>query len=385
MKYKILFVDDEVKILDSIKRVFIDKNYELLFASNGKEGLKVLEKNDPAVIVTDLRMPEMDGIAFLENAKKIKPNSYRIVLTALSDKENVIKASQNGEIWKYIIKPWDEENLINTISMAIDNFERRIKKKNIVNKTWAESKKIFFLNPHSIIKENIIIDLIMNGFESYYTNDYKKILNILQKYNDSIFFINMDSQLDREINLKIIKRLMANYGTKNIKIGILTHFETDKIKMKYLQNIKLNYEIIQLKSGIEDSKKILLDFLIKNNAKGSRNHVRVSCRDDNNITLNIKYNRQLFNGIILDISPVAMACKIIEAGFLLKNQSLRNIQLVLKGHLVLVDGVIKLIKEFRGENIYIIHFQQPSNEKINENICKFLHQELQDKFNSMKI
>ncbi len=105
----ILFVDDEENILKSIRRSLMDEPYEMFFANSGKEALKILEENKVDVIVTDMRMPEMNGLELLEIVKKKYPDIVRIVLTGYAQVSTLIAAINSGQIYRYLVKPWKLE------------------------------------------------------------------------------------------------------------------------------------------------------------------------------------------------------------------------------------------------------------------------------------
>lgn len=121
-KIKILFVDDEQYVLKSLRRLFDDDDYTILTASSGQEGIEILEKESPQIIVSDYRMPSMNGIDFLRKAYIRKPDAVRIVLSGYADTAVVIEAINEGRIYKLIPKPWNDDELKIAISNAIDRY-----------------------------------------------------------------------------------------------------------------------------------------------------------------------------------------------------------------------------------------------------------------------
>ena len=87
MKTAILFVDDDENVLRSLKRLFFEESFEVLTAGSGKEALEILKNKEVGVIVSDQRMPEMDGTQFLERAKKLAPCSVRIILSCSNGRD----------------------------------------------------------------------------------------------------------------------------------------------------------------------------------------------------------------------------------------------------------------------------------------------------------
>jgi len=108
-KRTVLFVDDEEKILSSLKRGLLDEPYDTLFANSGKEALKILEQKKVHVLVTDMRMPEMLGIELLRIVKEKYPDIVRMVLSGFTQVTTLLTAINQGEIYKYITKPWNLE------------------------------------------------------------------------------------------------------------------------------------------------------------------------------------------------------------------------------------------------------------------------------------
>lgn len=119
---RLLFVDDEQPILNSLKRVFRDKNkYIIELATSGQEGLERLREEAFDVIISDMRMPEMDGAEFLSQASQQAPDTVRLLLTGYSDQEATIRAVNEGRIQAYISKPWENDELKTLVDEAIAN------------------------------------------------------------------------------------------------------------------------------------------------------------------------------------------------------------------------------------------------------------------------
>jgi adenylate cyclase len=116
----ILLVDDEASILSSLKRVLRPKGYQLLTAGSGAEGLRLLESNAVDLIMSDMRMPEMNGAQFLSIAKERHPDITRILLTGYSEISSTISAINEGGVYHYLQKPWDEQDLLLTIQRALE-------------------------------------------------------------------------------------------------------------------------------------------------------------------------------------------------------------------------------------------------------------------------
>lgn len=122
---KILCVDDERNVLKALRRLFIDEDhYEILLAESGAEGLESLEEEgDVRLVISDYRMPEMNGVEFLSKVYENWPETIRIVLSGYADTASVVEAINLGQIYKFIPKPWNDEELKTAISAALQHQE----------------------------------------------------------------------------------------------------------------------------------------------------------------------------------------------------------------------------------------------------------------------
>ena len=119
----ILFVDDEEKILKSLQRGLLDDPYHCFFATSGKEALETMEKNEVHVICTDMRMSEMDGLELLKIVKVKHPMTVRVVLSGYTQVGMLLTAINQGEIFKFITKPWRlEEDFKSVLGQAVEYY-----------------------------------------------------------------------------------------------------------------------------------------------------------------------------------------------------------------------------------------------------------------------
>ncbi len=124
----LLFVDDEPNILSALRRLFRPHGYRILTAESGAAALKLLEQEPVDLILSDMRMPEMDGAQLLEQVKEHHPGVIRMLLTGYADMNSTVKAINQGEIYRYLSKPWNDHDLLLTIAEALDR--RRLKDEN---------------------------------------------------------------------------------------------------------------------------------------------------------------------------------------------------------------------------------------------------------------
>jgi len=103
----VLFVDDDEEILRSLERFLLEEPYNRLFSKSGREALEILQKEEVHVIVTDIRMPDMDGLELLGIVKKMYPQIVNIILSGYAELDTVLQAIEQGEVVKFILKPWN--------------------------------------------------------------------------------------------------------------------------------------------------------------------------------------------------------------------------------------------------------------------------------------
>jgi len=120
----VLFVDDEPDILSAIRRATLRENFVPLFASSGKEALEIMEKREISVLVTDMRMPEMDGLTLLKIVRQLHPKTVRIVLSGYTQLAQVLATVNLGDIFQFIAKPWQmREELIAGVQQGLERFD----------------------------------------------------------------------------------------------------------------------------------------------------------------------------------------------------------------------------------------------------------------------
>ncbi len=173
---RILFVDDEVNILRSMRRLFMDDEFEVFIAESGKEALQILKDEDEmGIIVSDQRMPEMTGVDFLEKSKTIAPHSVRILLTGYADINAAVDAVNRGGVFRYLHKPWKDDELLQTIQAAFKYY-------NLIK----ENKRLTAL----VLKQNEQLKNWNNELETMVQEQTMKLSNSndsLQRLNDKLY------------------------------------------------------------------------------------------------------------------------------------------------------------------------------------------------------
>ena len=141
MAVGVLYVDDEVNNLNSFKAAF-RHDFEVFTAISAKEGRKILDSTEIGVIITDHRMPVMTGIEFLESIIQPYPDTIRILLTGFADINAVMDAINRGHVYKYLVKPWQNDELKMYIVNAIEIYKLRRENKDLAAKLRLANAEI---------------------------------------------------------------------------------------------------------------------------------------------------------------------------------------------------------------------------------------------------
>lgn len=144
----LLFVDDEANILKALKRLFRSAEYQIFTAESGAEGLEILSQNPIDLVISDMRMPQMDGAEFLTKAAERWPDTLRILLTGYADLESTVSAVNNGRIYCYCSKPWDDNDLKILINNATAQKRLRDERQQLFNIIHQQNAELKELNTH---------------------------------------------------------------------------------------------------------------------------------------------------------------------------------------------------------------------------------------------
>lgn len=140
-KTKVLFVDDEQNVLNGIRRS-LRNDFDVHTALSGEEALRLLEGDEFGVIVSDCRMPKMDGIELLKHCSKMAPQSVRVMLTGNMDQETAVQAVNAGDVFKFLNKPCEVDELKNVVSLAVRQYELITAEKELLEQTLKGSIKV---------------------------------------------------------------------------------------------------------------------------------------------------------------------------------------------------------------------------------------------------
>jgi DNA-binding NtrC family response regulator len=122
MTYKIMIVDDEPANLRTLLRLF-RQEYQVITAESGAEALTLLQQHDVALMISDQRMPQMTGIELMKKAVEVRPQMVKILLTGYTDIGALIESINSGLVYRYLTKPWNNDDLQLTVARALEHYE----------------------------------------------------------------------------------------------------------------------------------------------------------------------------------------------------------------------------------------------------------------------
>jgi response regulator RpfG family c-di-GMP phosphodiesterase len=142
----ILCVDDEPHILSALRRLFRTQGYAVICADSARAGLVLLAEHAVDLVISDMRMPEMDGVAFLERARELRPDALRLLLTGHADVAQIMDAVNRGEIYRYITKPWDDTEIALVVRQALERRALEQEKRRLEELTRRQNAQLRELN-----------------------------------------------------------------------------------------------------------------------------------------------------------------------------------------------------------------------------------------------
>ncbi|RJQ44147.1 MAG: response regulator, partial [Nitrospiraceae bacterium] len=150
--YSILFVDDEEGILRALKRAFLEENYNIHTAVNAEDALQIMSSSKIHLVISDFKMPGMTGAQLLKTIKQQWPDTIRIMLTGHADIQTIMGAVNEGAVYKFITKPWNDEDLRLTVSLALQQYALMQENKKLKELTKKQEQKI--RNYSAMVDEN---------------------------------------------------------------------------------------------------------------------------------------------------------------------------------------------------------------------------------------
>ena len=235
---KILFVDDEPQMLTALQRVFRGKQFDVKLANSGSQGLEFLKEGPFDVIISDMRMPEMDGATFLAQSIELSPSSRRILLTGYSDQESTIRAINDGQVHQYLSKPWDNEKLRSVVESEIAEKIRIEEETPNQEEHLALQEQVTNVS-QELASATMFMDMAKEELLSQYNTTIKVISNL----------IHMRVPTPREMNKDVVSHSVALAKLIKLDRKIITEIHN---AARLFQLDKLNFEKELLSKPVQD-------------------------------------------------------------------------------------------------------------------------------------
>lgn len=206
MRARILFVDDEERILTALRSVF-RVHYQVVTCAQPLEALALVESSSFPVVVSDQRMPGMLGVEFLRKVRDISPASVRILLTWYSDLASMVGSINEGEVYRFISKPWDTQEILEVVAEAASIGNRLLKRGITAELPPPITPDAVLVIDESRETYNEIVGFLEGAAEVVYARGITDALSVLQKRETAVVIADVDSGLDNYlVFLNVLKR-----------------------------------------------------------------------------------------------------------------------------------------------------------------------------------
>jgi signal transduction histidine kinase len=308
-RIRVLYIDDEVQNLNLFKACF-RHDFEIFLAKSAQEGLRHLEQHDIQVIVSDQKMPGVTGVQFFESILEKYPDPVRILLTAYTDVEALIDAINKGQIFRYLRKPWEEEDLRMTVRSAyqIYSANRQLLEKNLeLQKKNDELNRFVYSASHDLKAPLGSIQGILDlskmegeaGNASEYLSLIEKSVKQLEVFIHNIIQYYKNTQLKEQLSeidfTKVINEILESYQYYQftphidfrVRIAQPDQFIGDMFRIRTILNNLLS-NAIKYQRKEEPNKYVLIDV----NTATEQVTIRV---EDNGIGIPGEHLGQIYN------------------------------------------------------------------------------------------
>lgn len=144
--HTLLFVDDEESILNALRRLFYKEKHRILITPSAQEALKLIEAEPVALVISDHRMPEMEGTKLLLRMREIKPDTVRIMLTGYADMNAALEAINESRVYRFISKPWNDDDLRLTVREALRQYDMVNLNRELTGLVKQQNKELYDVN-----------------------------------------------------------------------------------------------------------------------------------------------------------------------------------------------------------------------------------------------
>jgi LytS/YehU family sensor histidine kinase len=275
MDTSILYIDDEIDNLTAFKAVF-RREYRIDTAGSGLEALELLKHNTYKIIISDHRMPNMTGVEFFERIKDIHPHAMRMILTGYADMQSIIDAINKGNIYHYITKPWNRDELQVILERAIETYDLREKNRELSRANIMARFEVLKnqINPHFLFNSmNILSALIPREpnkavrFTYQFSKLYRSLLQLREQQ-----LINLEEELGFVDAFLDLQKIRFEEALKiSIEVDTPKKYNLPPFSLQLLIENAIKHNVISEKAPLHISIKKEDGSLLVSNSLNPRN------------------------------------------------------------------------------------------------------------------
>ena len=191
--YRILCVDDEPNVLSALRRIFRHENYHIDTAMSGAEALQLIKENPYQCVISDYKMPHMSGVELLKRIKILHPATMRIMLTGAPDTAAVLGAINEGAVYKFILKPWNDDDLRISVNLALEQYSLIDKNKKLQLENQEKTREISKLKK-AVGSDSGQIAILLNNKNLLNNVQLQELLTLKQSSADSVLKLILNRQ-----------------------------------------------------------------------------------------------------------------------------------------------------------------------------------------------
>ncbi|CAN5711345.1 hypothetical protein BH23PLA1_BH23PLA1_17370 [soil metagenome] len=214
-RHTLLIVDDEPNLLDSLHRLF-HRDYRVLLAADGPSALTLLREQEIHVILTDQRMPNMSGDVFLSQAREIAPDAVRILFTGYAEIDAVVAAVNRGQIFRFLLKPWDPGELESVVQQAAEQYDLLADRRRLLAELQKANEHLTLANRE--LADNLQLKI---AFLEVASHEFNTPITLVHGMSELLRLLNPDrDETEREIVQKLAEgaRRLARLVADTLKL-----------------------------------------------------------------------------------------------------------------------------------------------------------------------
>jgi YesN/AraC family two-component response regulator len=320
VNYSVLFVDDEIQVLKAIKRGLHREKYNKFFATSGEEALQIIEEEEIAMIITDMKMPKMDGLSLLKIVNEKKPNIVKVILSGYTNLAQIIATINAINIYKFILKPWDLKTELKPIIIeGIEKYEENVA---YINDMASTNKK------NELFKK--LVETNQQNYEQI-QEDFKNIKQLNKIIINYSYFLSLQLKEDKVNKLRLKEELSF----------------IESITNEYIETLPILNRVITLEA-LQHKVESIVELLSGNSTKENVNF-EIDLEKDKKLPINFLHFSWFIQMALKDIIGISehsiLKIKILEK----EENGIKILSFIIK-----VNQLPKVYDGVRRNTVYIL-------------------------------